>query len=97
MTAYLVAQVQIYNSEIYKQYAAHSPAIVAKHGGRILARGGESETLEGGAPERRVVIVEFPSLQAARAFYYSPEYQEARKIRTPVSDAEFVIVEGVDY
>ena len=96
MPAYLIAQVQIHDSEIYQQYTACSPSIIAEHGGRILARGGASEILEGDTLERRVVIIEFTSMEAARAFYYSPEYQQAKKIRAPVSDAQFVIVKGIE-
>ena len=96
MPAYLIAQVQIHDSEIYQRYIARSPAIIAKHGGRFLARGGATEILEGDAHERRVVIIEFPSMEAARAFYNSPEYQQAKKIRTPVADAQFVIVQGTE-
>ena len=96
MPAYLIAQVQIRDLAIYKQYTAQSPAIIAKHGGRILARGGATEILEGDTHERRVVIVEFPSMAAAKEFYESPEYQAAKKIRTPISEASFVIIEGVD-
>ncbi len=96
MPAYLIAQVKIHDPETYKRYTERSPAIIAEFGGRILARGGPSEVLEGHAPPRRVVLVEFPSMEAARAFYHSPAYQEAKSIRAPASEAEFVIVEGVD-
>jgi uncharacterized protein (DUF1330 family) len=95
MPAYLVAQVRIRDPEVYKLYVARSPAIISKHGGRILARGGATEILEGDSLERRVVIVEFPSMDAARMFYYSREYQQAKQMRTPIADAQFVIVEGV--
>lgn len=94
MPAYLIAQVKIHDPERYKQYSERTPAIIAQYGGRFVARGGASETLEGSASNRRVVIVEFPSMDAARDFYNSPAYQQARAIRTPISEAEFVIVEG---
>jgi uncharacterized protein (DUF1330 family) len=96
MAAYLVAQVQIKDMEIYKQYSARSSAIIAKHGGRILARGGATDILEGDAHPRRMVIIEFPTMEAARGFYDSPEYQEAKKIRTPISEAQFIVVQGVE-
>ena len=95
MAAYLIAQVTIHDPEIYKQYVARSSAIIAQHGGRFVARGGASERLEGSMSARRVVIIEFPSMDAARNWYNSPAYQEAKAIRTPVSDADFVIVEGL--
>ena len=95
MPAYLIAQVQVRDLEIYKQYAALSPGIIARHGGRILARGGEIDVLEGETQRRRVVIIEFPSMEAARGFYDSPEYQLAKAIRAPISDAQFLVVPGV--
>jgi uncharacterized protein (DUF1330 family) len=95
MLAYLVAQVRVDDLEAYKQYAVRSPAIIAKYGGRVLARGGTVEILEGVTSRGRVVIIEFPSMEAARNFYYSPEYQQAKQIRLPVADAQFLIVEGV--
>jgi uncharacterized protein (DUF1330 family) len=96
MVAFLIAQVDIFDAEVYGRYTARSPAIIAKYGGRILARGGATEILEGNPLKRRVVVIEFPSMEAARAFYYSPEYQEARDIRAPASAADFVIVQGIE-
>jgi uncharacterized protein (DUF1330 family) len=96
MAAYLIAQVTIHDAEVYRGYTARSPAIIAKYGGRILARGGTTEVLEGSADNRRVVIVEFPSMEAARAFYNSAEYQQAKAIRAPASNAQFVIVQGIE-
>lgn len=96
MSAYLIAQVLIHDPEIYKQYVARSTVTIAKHGGRILARGGRTEVLEGDSIPRRVVVIEFPSTEAARAWYESPEYQNVRTIRTAVSDAHFVVVQGAE-
>jgi uncharacterized protein (DUF1330 family) len=96
MAAYLIAQVTIHDPEAYRGYTARSPEIIAKHGGRFLARGGTTEVLEGSADNRRLVIVEFPSMEAARAFYNSAEYQQAKAIRAPASEAQFVIVQGIE-
>lgn len=95
MAAYLIARVRVDDPEVYRQYAVRTPAIVAKFGGRILARGGPMELLEGATTRTRVVILEFDSLQTARNFYHSSEYQEAKRLRVGVSDAQFLIVEGV--
>jgi uncharacterized protein (DUF1330 family) len=95
MPAYLIANVRIHDREIYKLYVARSSAIISKHGGKILARGGATEVLEGDSSAPRVVIIEFQSMDAARDFYRSPEYQEAKRLRAGVSEAQFVIVEGV--
>jgi len=96
MAAYLICQVTIHDPEVYRNYTARSPEIIAKHGGRILARGGTTEVLEGSADNRRVVVVEFPSMEAARAFYNSPEYQQAKAIRAPAAQGQFVVVQGVE-
>jgi uncharacterized protein (DUF1330 family) len=95
MPAYLIAQVEIRDPSAYTHYTARTPAIIAQYGGRILVRGGPIEPLEGEACVRRVVVIEFASMQAARAFYHSPEYQAAKRIRTPVSDAQLFLVQGV--
>jgi uncharacterized protein (DUF1330 family) len=95
MAAYLLARLNVRNPTAYTQYTARTPAIIAKYGGRFLVRGGQSETLEGAVCAERLVVVEFPSIELARAFYNSPEYQEAKSFRTPVSDAEFIIVQGI--
>lgn len=95
MSAYLLAQIEVRDRETYRQYTARTPAIIAKHGGRFLVRGGETEILEGEGAGRRIVVLEFPSMEAARAFYYSPEYQQAKEIRTSCADGQFLIVQGI--
>ncbi len=96
MPAYLVARIRVTDPEKYRDYMALSPAAIEKHGGRFLARGGKVVTLEGAPEERRVVIVAFPSLEAARTFYDSPEYREARAARAEAADAQFFVVEGLE-
>jgi uncharacterized protein (DUF1330 family) len=93
MPAYLIARVCIHDAETYQQYAARSPAIIAAFAGRVLARGPAVEVLEGDGAGIRVVIVEFPSVEAARRFYHSPQYQEIRRIRAAIAEAEVLIVE----
>lgn len=95
MSAYLVAEVQVDDEEIYKTYTAKSPAIIQKYGGRFLARGKALETLEGQPFNKRIVVVEFPDSDAARRFYNSKEYQQARELRLPVSSAQFILIEGI--
>lgn len=94
MTAYWIAHVTITDPEAYARYQALGPAVFAAHGGRFLARGGQSEVMEGPVLDRHVVI-EFPSLAAAHACYASPEYQAARACREGAATAHVVIVEGV--
>jgi len=79
-----------------EQYRAKVPALVAKHGGRYLMRGGAMETLEGNAPLPSVMVVlEFPSMEKARAFYRDPEYAPLIKLRQGGSDLDLVLVEGL--
>jgi len=80
--------------EAREEYAKLSPAIIEKFGGRFLARGGRSTTLEGPPAPGRVVVIEFPSYERAQAFYNSPEYVAARKVRAGAAKAQFVLVEG---
>lgn len=93
--AYLIAEVEVTNPESYKVYAAQAPAIVASYGGRYLARGGTVEQLEGAPPAGRFVIVEFPSLERARSFYRSPQYQAISPIRRAASRSRFFLTEGL--
>jgi uncharacterized protein (DUF1330 family) len=95
MPAYLIANVRVHDPERYRDYAALAGASVAAHGGRYLARGGETDELEGDWGPERVVVLEFPSLQAARAWYASPAYAEAKAIRQAAATGDFVFVDGV--
>jgi uncharacterized protein (DUF1330 family) len=95
MSVYMVAMVRVHDPETYKQYTARTPALIGKHGGRFLVRGGEVETIEGPTFDQRLVVLEFPSREAYMAFYESPEYQEAMTYRQAASEATFLLVEGV--
>jgi uncharacterized protein (DUF1330 family) len=94
MTAYWIAHVTVTDPEAYQGYQALAPAAFAAHGARFLARGGAHEVLEGPSLDRHVVI-EFPTLAAARACYRSAEYQAARARREGAALAHVVIVEGL--
>ena len=96
MPAYLVARITVTDPEKYKGYMALSPAAIEAYGGRFLVRGGELVTLEGEPEERRVVIVEFPSMEIAKAFYDSPQYSKARAAREGAAEARFFIVEWLE-
>lgn len=92
--AYIVARVDISDPEAYARYAAGATEAQKMYGARVLARGGRYEALEGSARARNVVI-EFDSLEAARAYYFSNEYQAAKKQRDGAAQMEMVLVEGV--
>lgn len=91
---YWIAHVDVRDPERYKDYVATAKPAFERFGANFLARGGGCEALEGAGRARNVVI-EFPSLQAARDCYHSPEYQAAKAIRVTVADAEMIIVEGI--
>ncbi|MBP2680647.1 MAG: hypothetical protein H6Q78_510 [Candidatus Krumholzibacteriota bacterium] len=95
MSAYVIARIEITDWDRYREYVKATPAVIAKFGGRFIARGGETITLEGPAETRRVVLIEFPSLDRARAFYDSPEYREVMKLREGAADASLVAIAGV--
>jgi uncharacterized protein (DUF1330 family) len=92
---YWIVRVDIDDVEQYKKYIAANAVPLAKYGARFLVRGGAFENPEGGARQRNAVI-EFPSYQSAVDCWHSPEYQEAIKLRTPVSTADLVIIEGYE-
>ena len=91
---YILAQIEVTNQQQYAEYAKLSPGIIEKFGGRFLARGGKTETLEGTPGRPRVVVIEFPSYEKARQFYDSPDYVAARKVRAGAATVQFVLVEG---
>jgi uncharacterized protein (DUF1330 family) len=95
VAAYVVVDVEISDPERYSEYTGPVPESIAKHGGRFLARGGKVEVLEGDWQPRRLVVIEFPSMDAALGWYHSEDYQELAKIRWSASTANFVVVEGV--
>ena len=94
MTAYAIVRVKVTDPDQYEKYKALTPDAIAAHNGRFLVRGGDFEVLEGEAEDRRIVLVEFPDLDTARAFYDSPEYREAREVRAGAAEMQMIIVEG---
>ncbi|ANJ55688.1 DUF1330 domain-containing protein [Pseudomonas silesiensis] len=95
MKAYWIAHVDVTDPDQYSQYTQRAPKAFALYGGRLLARGGRCEGLEGGPAAQRNVVIEFDSYEQALACYRSDEYQEAKRHREGVARAQIVIVEGV--
>lgn len=93
--AYWIGHVDVTDPEAYQAYRTANTPAFEKYGGRFLVRGGAQTVVEGDL-RRRAVVIEFPSLEAARACYDSPEYQRALALRRPVSVADLAIVEGWD-
>ena len=96
MKGYILAQVDVHDPEAYEGYRSRTAAVIEQYGGRFIVRGGRVEALEGEVRRNRLVILEFPSLDMARTFYESPEYQAILPLRTRASEADFLLVEGYD-
>lgn len=94
--AYLIAEIDIHDPDTYANYTAQTPAVIAKHGGRFLVRGGTCDAREGDAPKGRVVVIEFPSFEAAQKFYESADYQPLIPIRQSASTGRLFVVEGAE-
>lgn len=95
MAAYVIARVEVIDQQRYRKYLEVTPATIAKFGGRFVARGGQTLSLEGPEETRRVVILEFPSLERAKQWYYSEDYQEAKKNRIGAAIGELLVIEGI--
>jgi uncharacterized protein (DUF1330 family) len=97
MKGYWVARSKINDPVEYRKYTDRVPGILAKYGGKVLARGGRFKILEGPEKFQRFVVIEFPSLEQAVACHDSPEYREAAAFRrSGAGEVELVIVEGGD-
>jgi uncharacterized protein (DUF1330 family) len=93
--AYIIARITVTDPDKYAEYVKDASAAIRQYGGRPLVRGGAYAELEGGSRPRNVVI-EFESLDQAKAYYHSPEYQAAKAKREGAGIAEIVAVEGVE-
>jgi len=96
MPAYVIADVRdAWDAEALAEYRRRNTDAVAAHGGRFVVRGGEVELLEGEWDTRRVVVMEFPDVAAARAWWTSAEYEAIKPLRRGASDTRIILVEGV--
>ena len=96
MPAYVIVETDITDPERYERYKAASPGAVAAAGGRFVVRGGELAVLEGDWQPSRLVVLEFEDLAAAKRWYESEVYQEAKKLREGAAHLRVVAVQGVD-
>ncbi len=96
MSAYLIAQVSVTDQETFDRYRAEVPATLALYGGRYVIRGGQAHPLEGEWTVPRLVVIEFDSVEAARRWYNSPEYQKILPLRLAAAETTAAIVEGYD-
>jgi uncharacterized protein (DUF1330 family) len=94
MSAYIIARVEVTDWARYREYTKETSAAIARYGGKFIIRGGEITTLEGEPETRRLVVIEFPSLDQAKAFYHSPEYTRVKGLRAGAAVGQFLAVEG---
>ncbi|HEY0537129.1 MAG TPA: DUF1330 domain-containing protein [Actinoallomurus sp.] len=95
MAAYVISEVEVLDEQRVDTYRELAAASIAQYGGRYLARGRRPDAVEGAWPtERRMVIVEFPSIPEARQWYASPEYAQALRLRKDVLDRRLLFIDG---
>ena len=95
MAAYVIVEVEITDPQLYAEYGKGVPGTVAAFGGKYLVRGGKSESKEGGWAPKRVVVLEFPSMERARSWYDSAEYKPLLAMRAKAAKSKMLFVEGV--
>ena len=95
MRIYVILDIDVHDSEKYLEYKKQVPAIIQKHGGRYLVRGGDIITLGEWKPER-IVMLEFPSFDNLLEFVNCPEYQPVKRIREEAATSRTIAVEGCD-
>jgi uncharacterized protein (DUF1330 family) len=91
----MIVQARITQPEAFRRYTAVVPALVARFGGRYRVLGGATTVLEGQWPEVKTVVSEWPDRAAALAFWHSPEYRDAVRLREGAGDYTIVLVDGL--
>jgi uncharacterized protein (DUF1330 family) len=94
MAAYLIANVDVQDAATFEEYRKQVPATIAKHGGRYLVRGGRVERVEGTWNPKRLVVLEFPSMEQAQQWYDSEEYRGPKALRMKCTVTDAIFVEG---
>ncbi len=94
-SAYIIADVNVTNPEQYEEYKKWSTAAMQAHSAEVCVRGGKVEVLEGDWTPTRLVVMKFPSVEAAKAFNASPEYGKARTARQGAAIMRMIVVEGL--
>ncbi len=94
MAAYVIAEVDVHDTALFEEYRKLVPGTIAKHGGKYLVRGGTTETKEGGWTPKRLVVLEFPSMEQARKWYHSADYAPALTMRLKAATSKVLLAEG---
>lgn len=95
MTAYVIVDIDVHDPVGYEEYKKLAPAAVELYGGKYIARGGKTETLEGDWSPSRLVILQFENSEQAKKWLNSDEYRETRAMRHRTANSQMVVIEGV--
>jgi uncharacterized protein (DUF1330 family) len=95
MTAFVIVDIEVTNPVGYEDYKRLAAPTVALYGGKYIARGGHTETLEGNWIPNRLVILQFENVERAKAWLNSTEYAEARALRHKYATSEMIVIDGV--
>ena len=96
MKGYLIAQINVKNLDNYQEYVKNVTPIAKKYGGEYIVRAGKYDIMEGKWPYKRNVVIRFPTLEKAKEFYNSKEYEPIKKIRIDNAENNLIIIEGGD-
>ena len=95
MSAYIIVEVGVKDPVKYEDYKKLTPASISAYGGRFIVRGGKAELIEGKLEPKRIVVLEFENSERAKAWWNSPEYSDAKKLRHATAESRMILIEGV--
>jgi uncharacterized protein (DUF1330 family) len=95
MTAYVIVDINVHDPVGYEEYKKLAPSAIELYGGKYIARGGKTETLEGNWSPNRLVILQFENFEQAKKWLNSPEYSDARKMRHQTANSQMIVIEGL--
>ena len=94
MAAYVIAEIDVHDTALFEEYRKRVPPTIAQYGGKYVVRGGATESKEGGWAPKRLVVLEFPTMDRAREWYHSAEYSPALAMRRKAAKSRVILVEG---
>lgn len=95
MPAFVIVEIEVHDQDLYKSYTQLTPDSIASYQGKFVARGGNTIVLEGDWQPKRLVLLEFPSVEIANSWWHSEDYSRARKIRQRAATTKMIIIDGV--
>lgn len=95
MRAYIIVEIDVTDPEGYEEYKRLAARTVHTHGGKCIVRGGRTETLEGNWSPKRIVVLEFPSVDQAKQWWSAVDYADVKAIRHRCASSKMIVVEGL--